>query len=176
MIETINPETGEITSGRPIRNGNPWTRVRVAKHFTGPSLAKQSFASECDINNIMRKYQKTGLIEHLNTHQGDYGNFIGFEDYHQSLNQILEAQESFASIPSSVRRQFNNDPEVFLKFAQNPENLDQMIEMGLAPPRPSEARTTEPPAAGAPSPGTQPEAPGASPEAGPPAPAAEPTT
>ncbi len=170
-METIDADTGEITP-TPIRNANPSTRVAVRHHPSGPSLAKQSFREECDINTIMKKYEKTGLIEHLNRHQGDYGNFIGYEAYHESLNKLLAAQEAFASIPSSIRRKFGNDPAEFLEFAQNPENLDQMIEMGLAPPKRPEARTEEPPAPGDPLPGTAPEAPGASPEAGPPAPSA----
>jgi len=140
IMENIDASTGEITEVPPpifrhTRNANPLTRVRVAKHFHGPSLAKQAFASECDINNIMRKFEKSGLIEHLNTYQGQYGNFVAFEDYHASLNKILAADEAFAGIPSSIRKNFDNDPGQFLEFAQNPENLDQMIEMGLAPPK-----------------------------------------
>ena len=156
-MENIDTETGEITPAvLPIRNANPLTRVRVAKQFNLPSLAKQSFKEECNINTIMRKYEKSGLIDHLNTHQGEYGNFIGFENYHTSLNQILEANEAFSTIPAKIRYQFNNDPEAFLQFAQNPENLDQMIEMGLAPPKPPE------PATGAPAASAEPPPPGTS--------------
>ncbi len=127
---------------------NALTRTRVAKHFTGPSLAKQSFQNECDINTIMRKFEKNGLIDHLNTYNGEYGNFIPFADYHTSLNTILAADEAFASIPSSIRTRFDNDPAKFLEFAQNQNNLDQMIEMGLAPPRPREDGRDDPPQKG----------------------------
>ncbi len=141
MEEQINQETGEITPIPPtIRNGNPWTRVRVAKHFTGPSLAKQSFKEECDINNIMRKFKESGVIEHLNTHHGDYGNFIGFDDYQTSLNKIHEAQDAFMTLPVTVRKQFDNSPQLFLAFAQNPDNLEKMQEMGLAPKTPARDR------------------------------------
>jgi len=151
-MEHTDQETGEITPAfLPIRNANPWTRVRVAKHFPLPSLAKQSFKDECNINTIMGKYDKTGLIEHLNTHQGQYGDFVGFQDYQTSLNQILEADEMFMSIPSKIRSRFQNDPEKFLQFAQDPENLDQMIEMGLARPKPPEpAKGGTPPEGGRP--------------------------
>ncbi len=137
----IDQETGQVLTSPPIRNANPWTRVRVAKHFSGASLAKQSFQKECDINTIMRKYEKSGLIEHLNTNQGQYGNYIGFEDYHSSLNQILAADAAFLTIPSRIRAKFNNDPGVFLEFAQNPENHEEMVELGLATQKPSEAST-----------------------------------
>ena len=151
MPETINSETGEITPElRPIRNANPWTRVRVAKHPVGPSLAKQSFKDECDINYIMRKFEKKGVIDHLNNHQGQYGNFIGFEDYHISQNKILAAAEAFASIPSKIRAKFGNDPATFLEFAQNPENLDEMIKIGLAPQKAQEPQPETSPEPGAP--------------------------
>jgi len=105
---------------------------RVQLTTTQPTMAKQSMKAECDINNIMRKYEKTGVLTHFNEHRGNYGNFIGFEDYHTSMNKIIDAQNAFMTLPAKVREKFQNDPRKFLEFAQNPENTDQMIEMGLA--------------------------------------------
>ncbi|AXL14694.1 internal scaffolding protein [Microviridae sp.] len=116
----------------------PTIRKPYAKHervtFTtsGQSRTQQHMAAECDINNIMRKYQKTGLIDHVNEHVGDYGNFIGFEDYQTSMQAIKAAEAAFMTIPSSVRAKFDNDPAKFLNFVQNEENLEEMVEMGLA--------------------------------------------
>lgn len=31
-----------------------------------------------------------------------------------------------------VRKRFNYDPAAFLEFADNPENLDELVAMGLA--------------------------------------------
>ncbi len=102
----------------------------------GHSRTKQSFKDETDINLIMARHKASGVIDHLNTHQGDYGNFIGYQDYHTSLNQILEAEDAFLTIPAKTRSIFDNDPGKFLAFVQNPDNLDEMIELGLAPPKP----------------------------------------
>ncbi len=131
-----------------------------AKLFPLPSRAKQSFLEECDINTIMRKYEKTGLLDHTNTHQGDYGDFLGYEDYQSSLNQLLQAQEMFASIPAQIRAKFDNDPATFVDFAQNPENLAEMRELGLAPPEAPKPPTEETPPPATPvaeTPGTPPE-------------------
>lgn len=107
------------------------------------SRCKQAFSPECDINQIMATYEKTGLLNHVNEHRGDYGDFVGYDDYHQSLNQIKAAEELFLSIPASVRAKFRNDPSEFLKFAQDPKNASEMVELGLAftttPKTPSEA-------------------------------------
>jgi len=129
-------------------SGNPAERRRVCLDPEGHSLAKQSFQKECDINNIMKKFEKTGIINHLNTHSGGYGNYIGYEDYHSSLNKILQADAAFTSLPSLVRSKFHNDPAKFLEYAQNPDNLEGMREMGLAPPATPEAPTDVKPADG----------------------------
>ena len=105
---------------------------RVKTKNTLPSRTKQSFKDETDINFIMRKFEKTGMLEHRNEHQGNYGDYTNFEDYQTSMNSILAAQEAFASVPSRIRKEFDNDPATFLRFVQNPENVDKMIEMGLA--------------------------------------------
>jgi len=129
-------------------SGNPLERERVQTKIEGLSLAKQSFGKECDINNIMRKFEKTGLVNHLNNHNGGYGNYIGYEDYHSSLNKILAADNAFKALPPAIRNKFSNDPAQFLEYAQNADNLPEMRELGLAPPEPPKLPIDEPPAAG----------------------------
>lgn len=107
---------------------------RVQNDPGGDSRTKQAFREETDINNILRKHEKGLLVDHLNEHQGQYGDFINAPDYHTALNRIHEADDAFMTIPAEIRARFNNDAAEFLAFAQEPENIDQMREMGLAPP------------------------------------------
>ncbi len=113
---------------------HPHDRVQLDP---GEGRTKQSFSEESNINIIMAKYEKTGMLDHLATHQGRYGDFIGGPDYHQALSALRAADEAFETIPAGVRARFDNDPAKFLSFVQDPENLDEMIKMGLAkaPPR-----------------------------------------
>lgn len=112
-------------------NYQPTRRYQI--DFTDSKLmTKQSPKAECDINNIMKKFEKDGILDHFNAHQGDYGDYTTFADYHTSLNQVLDAETMFLSIPSKIRARFDNDAAKFLAFAQDPENLDQMVELGLA--------------------------------------------
>ena len=47
---------------------------RRVKYFTtGESRTRQEFKEECDINNIMRKYKQSGLVEHVKEYGGRYG-------------------------------------------------------------------------------------------------------
>ncbi len=105
----------------------------------GPGRTKQSFAEESNINIIMKRYEKTGMLDHLNAHRGDYGDFIGASDYHTSMNLIREAGEMFMEIPAGVRARFGNDPAEFLEFVQDPDNLEEMVKMGLATKNETEA-------------------------------------
>lgn len=112
---------------------------RVQKHFTKPSMTQQNMRDECNINNIMERYQKTGVVEHLNTREPKYGDFTNVPDYQSALNMVIDAENLFMSIPAKIRKEFDNDPLKFVEFANNPENDQQLIEWGLKDaPKPSQ--------------------------------------
>lgn len=94
------------------------------------SMTKQSFADESEINNIMAKYEKTGLIEHVKNH-GGYSDMPAPLDYQEALQLTIDAQLSFDELPAQVRREFNNNPFDFLAFVENPANVERMAELGL---------------------------------------------
>lgn len=106
-------------------------RTRVAVTFTQPSRTKQAHKDECDINRILARYKQTGVVEHLNRFQGDYGDLVAV-DYQTAMNTVIEAQNAFNVLPASVRKRFANDPAEFLAFVSDPANKNEMVEMGLA--------------------------------------------
>lgn len=97
------------------------------------SRTKQAMRDESNINFIVAKYQKTGMVEHLNKYQGDYAEFESI-DYHEAMNLVVGAQQMFESLPSSVRSRFQNDPAQFLDFVGDGANATEMREMGLLKP------------------------------------------
>ena len=101
--------------------------------FGKKSRTKQAHAKEADINHIMRKYLKTGLMEHSRNHQPDYG-FATSDDFHTSMNIITKANSMFEDLPSSIRSRFENKPEQFLDFVNDESNKEEMLEMGLLDP------------------------------------------
>lgn len=109
----------------------PYTREAVQIDAGGESRTKQSFKKECDINQIMAKYQKTGAITHFNKHQQNYGMADG-QTFQEAMNLVCEAQEMFNDLPSSIRSRFGNDPAAFLDFVQDESNVDEMVKLGLA--------------------------------------------
>lgn len=113
-------------------------RNRVATSFLDeegnplPTMTQQAFKAECEINNILRKYDKTGLITHVSGAVAQYGDFSEVNEYQESLNMVINAQNAFMALPSDIRKRFGNDPGAFFEFATDPSNNDEMVRLGLA--------------------------------------------
>lgn len=108
--------------------------------FTGPG-AKQSFKDECNINKIMAKFQRTGVLNHYAKHAPQYMDVPAIE-YLDALTTIADANSMFEELPSTIRAKFENDPSKFLAFVQDPKNLEECRELGLA--NPSSLSDTQP--------------------------------
>lgn len=136
---------------RQIRG--PFDRVPCDFLPEGESMTKQSFMTDCDVNNIMKRFERTGVIEHVNKFNGDYGDFTDLpSDYHEAMNQVREADEMFLTLPAKVRETFANDPGRFLAMVTAAEMGDEvaretMYETGILkrPPIPMERQGDIPP-------------------------------
>ena len=104
-------------------------------HCEDASLAQQHFKDECDINNILRQFNITGLLPEA-TLSPQYGDFTGIGDYHSALNQVIAAEDEFMSLPATLRARFANDPAQLIEFLNNPENYNEAIELGLVEKKP----------------------------------------
>lgn len=114
-------------------------------------MTRQEFKDECDINILLAQYEKTGQLNHFNPRSPQYFDATGLPaDYLQSMMMIREAGEAFMRLPAAVRKTFDNDPEAFVAFAADPDNLEQMREWGLAPPAPAPEEPKLDPGASAP--------------------------
>lgn len=108
-------------------------RDRITTKVGESSQVQQNLLAETDINAIMAKYQKTGLITHVNKYAGEYGDFSGIPDFKTGLERVHAAEDMFMSLPAKIRDRFHNDPGEFIAFATNPSNLEEMQKIGLAP-------------------------------------------
>ncbi|AXH74644.1 MAG: internal scaffolding protein [Microviridae sp.] len=94
-------------------------------------ITKQSFKAECDINNILRQYTKTGVINHVQSSRPTYQDLPDAIDYQESMNTLLAADAAFAGLPASVRSRFGNDPGEFLAALSDPEQTAYLTEVGV---------------------------------------------
>lgn len=124
-------------------------RPRVQFHCVGESRTLQSEASACDINQIMRRFEKTGVLTHTREFGGRYGDFVDAPGFHQACTLVVEAEQMFASLPSKVRKHFRNDPAEFLAAVEDPEREGELRALGLLqtaePAAPAEAAAAAPP-------------------------------
>jgi len=97
-----------------------------------PSLTKQSFAAECDINTIIAQYEQTGILPEQ-TMAPRYGDTTLLPDFQNAMDLIANANASFASLPASVRKRFNNDPGDFVAYLSEPGHEAELRELGLLP-------------------------------------------
>jgi hypothetical protein len=124
-------------------NGEPMSSAYVDRSnsestdvdFTGTvSMTRQEFADECDVNNVMAQYEKTGILPaNMNGNVPQYLDVTGIPDFRASLDFLNEATTAFMALPAVVRKEFDNDPAKFIDYAQDENNLPQMRKWGLAP-------------------------------------------
>ena len=103
---------------------------RVVYVSEKPSRAKQEFQKECDINNILDKYKKTGVVTHLNTRSPDYGCAPDM-DLREAIEVAKRANQQFLELPSKLRNHFQNDVQSFIEAVADPEQHDKLFELGL---------------------------------------------
>lgn len=104
-----------------------------------PSMTKQSFKAECDINNIIKSFSQTGMVSHINerARQGQYLDLPDSVDLQDAIATVQLATNAFMSLPSKIRDRFGNNPEAFLAFLHDPNNEAEARELGLLNPLPS---------------------------------------
>jgi hypothetical protein len=120
----------------------PYTKTkRCFFETTGESMTQQHFKEESEINNIIKKHDKNGIIESVARGNARYGDFSLVQDYKSSLDTIRDANDNFMEIPSEIRKKFNNNAGEFFNFVQDPNNQPELIKMGLATAIPQESAT-----------------------------------
>ena len=97
----------------------------------GESLTQQHFKDECDVINIIKKHDRNGIIEHVQRGSARYGDFSQVADYREALDLVRDAQSEFMTIPSDIRKKFDNDPGKFYQFVADPDNKEELKKMGF---------------------------------------------
>lgn len=114
--DLIDPKTGEV--------------------IYPPSMTKQEFKAECDINNIIKQFSATGMVRHVSARaaEGRYEDLPDPQDFQESLAIIQQATEAFMTLPAKIRDRFHQEPAEFLAFVSDPSNIDEMRTLGIANP------------------------------------------
>lgn len=124
---------GFYTPHQAVRADGTLINFQTGELYNPPSMTKQEFKDQCDINKIIKEFTITGQITHISAKaaQGAFIDLPGELDYQTSLNVMIKAEEAFLALPAKIRDRFGNDPAEFLAFASDPKNGDELIELGI---------------------------------------------
>lgn len=107
----------------------------------GRSRTKQAMKDETDINRIVDRFARTGLVTHLAKGSPQYLDVAEVGDYRTAIQRVRDTEVFFEGLPAKIRSGFGNDPAMFLDFMCDPNNEAAAREMGLIP----KVEGTEPP-------------------------------
>lgn len=129
------------------------------------SLAVQSQKDDADINVIVERFGVTGQLPQV-AQLPRYEDFEEIFDYRTAMDAVVAADRCFKQLPAKIRARFGNDPQEFVEFCSNENNLPELRRMGLARPAPEVAPTASAASSAAvPASGAAPAAPASAPEA-----------
>lgn len=123
IIDTYIEDNKEYTH---YENG----RLRIRTINEEPTRTDQTQKEQCDIKNIMKKYNNNlNAVKPLE--RGTYADLTQLPTYQQSLHILRDAQNSFDSLPSNIRKRFSNDPQEMISFLADPNNNEEAHKLGL---------------------------------------------
>jgi len=115
-----------------MKFNTPYERQKSKRQVKcGQGLTEQAHKDACDMNLIVRDYERTRILKHQNASPGRYAD-VSAVDFQTAMDTVLKVNNCFYDLPSSVRKQFNNDPAEFLEYAQDEGNLEEMKSLGIA--------------------------------------------
>lgn len=91
----------------------------------------QSYKKMCDINSIVKNYQKTGILSHQRENLGRYIDNTKIPSLMDAQELLRHAKESFLALPSDIRKLMDHDPTKLVEFIQNPKNKQMLLDYGI---------------------------------------------
>lgn len=139
--ETVDLKTGEITTPKfnemiHVEYRRPDGSLRVAQDYSNcVSLTEQHTAHLTNINYLMDTYAPDELAAYLQARNQYRREIVGHDfskepDLQGAKNIVLQSREEFEKLDDKIKYQFKNHVE-FLKFIDNPDNVEKMIKMGI---------------------------------------------
>lgn len=132
---------------------SPFIRSRYDQHDSvsfkveTPSMTRQEFKDECDVNIIVARHAETGLWDKNLKPPTRCPQFIDIANAPDAMtahNLFIQAREAFMSLPANVRRDMDNNPNELIAFVSDDNNYDKALEYGLVNKRPDPLPTPTP--------------------------------
>jgi hypothetical protein len=114
------------------KNNANLNAINYKTHFKGPSLTKQSYKKQCDIQHIMRGYKSTGVFSHLNKNAKNltFGEVNINKSWHETQNLLASLRSKFETMPDTIKLKFKTSKNM-IDFISDPKNLKESVKLGL---------------------------------------------
>lgn len=116
-------------------------RVPVRLETGSESFVQQHFADSCDVKKIIARFTRTGVLDHVNQLQPQFGDFTSVPTFEEAQQIIAQTSEYFAGLPANVKDRFGNDVKQFLAFVNDESNVEEGRKLGIFAP---EAKAEQP--------------------------------
>lgn len=97
----------------------------------GPSKTKQEFTKECDVNRIVGKFQRTGVLPVPVGVQPVFADVSEIGDFASVVRKVKAAENAFLRLDPKIRLRFKNNPAMLLAFLKDPGNREEAEKLGL---------------------------------------------
>lgn len=84
------------------------------------TMTRQSEADACDVNRIMARYVKTGVLPQ-GSGAGFYADVTEAGDFMVMQEKVAQVCKAFSLLDAPVRQRFENDPALWLDYLGSPE-------------------------------------------------------
>lgn len=114
-----------------------------------PSLTVQADRAEADIDKILARFEKAGMISTLNKSEPFYGDVSEYSGLQDAMIMVQDANELFMGLSAAIRERFENDPVNLIEFLEDEGNRAEAERLGIVVPAPKPAEPAPiPPAPG----------------------------
>lgn len=127
-IKMVKPREKKVVSG-------PATEIFCDRtKESGKSRTQQHFRKEADINSIIARARKTGvLVDPLisRTRTPMFGDFSEIKTFQEAEQLYIDVVNRFEAMPATIRRKFDNNPGKFVEWINKPENIEEAAKLGI---------------------------------------------
>jgi len=106
-------------------------RVAIIAREADDDRTQQHFVDEVNVNNIVKKYQKTGVVSHVKRVEAKYGDFSRLGDYAENMAIVAQAKQAFEQLPATIRAKVDNDPQKFYDWLKDSKNWEEAEKLGF---------------------------------------------
>ena len=126
-----NAYAKELQSKKKV-NMRKWCQRPGTKDQDGNYVyfTEQSHRDICDINKVIQRFDKTGVLTHVSKIEARFGDCTG-ADFRAAQDLFLNANKMFEDLPADIKKRFNQNAGELLEFMENEKNRDEAIALGL---------------------------------------------